>query len=474
MISMTQRVLALNLLFASAIASGCGDADANLDRDLDTVAAEHGLNGWLLVRVDETSVLDRPLAGLSDSLPRPGISTPLHIASLSKLLTEVAVLRLVDDGRLDLDRTLASYRPGFQPGFGDSVSVAQLMDMRSGLPRELDPDGLFKASLLDTAGFAGPYLDAIPTLPRATAEADVNGYSNVDFWLLGAVIEAVADAPLQDALRTLVLDPLDLQTTGYRDGAPHAMPGYDLSADGFVEVREDLSLRYASGGYVASVEDLHRLGEALLSPGFLEEESWRRLFGEGAVPERLEIFGALPGHAHMLMIDPTERLVATAVNNVTPRDLNGMIRLRDRVLTHVGIDATETSRARRTVTVQPLDELSVDAPLERCLKDWVPKLESGDAAAIHAGIAECGPTGAFEAGDPTWQEYVRIRSEAESFAVAGWRRVEEGAPRGIEVWIDFGDDGKLALLLIPSEADPTLVENLMVQPDDLTWMGHGY
>ena len=64
--------------------------------------------------------------------------TVYRVGSVSKLFTDIAVLQLVEEGRLTLDTSVRRVLPDFQPGnrFGIPITLRQLMSHRSGLVRE--------------------------------------------------------------------------------------------------------------------------------------------------------------------------------------------------------------------------------------------------------------------------------------------------------------------------------------------------
>src|SRR5207302_8403853 len=78
--------------------------------------------------------------GLADpKAKRPATAeTVYRVGSVSKLFTDLAVMRLVERGELDLDAPVTKYLPDFRPGnpFDKPITLRQLMTHRSGLVRE--------------------------------------------------------------------------------------------------------------------------------------------------------------------------------------------------------------------------------------------------------------------------------------------------------------------------------------------------
>jgi CubicO group peptidase (beta-lactamase class C family) len=127
--------------------------------------------------------------------------TIYDVASLTKVFTSTAALRLADAGRLDLRAPVASYLPEFR---WPSVAIWHLLTHTSGLDirlsalRHAGPAGLFEA--VYQAGLLYP--------PGARV-----AYTNVNALLLGEVVARLHGAPLDLALRDLVIEPLGLRDT---------------------------------------------------------------------------------------------------------------------------------------------------------------------------------------------------------------------------------------------------------------------
>ncbi|HVC32748.1 MAG TPA: serine hydrolase domain-containing protein [Chloroflexota bacterium] len=139
------------------------------------------------------------------------------VASVTKLATALAVLRLVDAGTLALDDALASVLPDAAAA-QTGVTTRTLLCHDSGLP--LDPRG-------ETSLYA-PGL-TWPTLAQACLQTSLRWppgsrvqYSNVGYGLLAVVVERLVGQAFPTALRSLVLDPLGIE--GYLGSEPPRAP----------------------------------------------------------------------------------------------------------------------------------------------------------------------------------------------------------------------------------------------------------
>ena len=140
--------------------------------------------------------------------PRP-VTTETHfdLASLTKVFTASAVLRLVSRGWLALDDRVGEHLSGFRSGGKDRITVRHLLTHTSGLPsfvRLYGPDPP-----------AGDPWSAILGTQLQGEPGDQVIYSDVGFMLLGRLVETISDKPLRAAIQDLVLDPLDLRGVRY-------------------------------------------------------------------------------------------------------------------------------------------------------------------------------------------------------------------------------------------------------------------
>jgi CubicO group peptidase (beta-lactamase class C family) len=131
------------------------------------------------------------------------LDTIYDIASLTKVFTATAALRLYEDGLLALDAPVERYLPEFQPR---GITVAHLLTHTSGLDIRL--------STLRETGRAG-ILAAVFNAKQLHSPGSTVAYTNVNSLLLGEIVARLADAPLDRALSTLVLEPLGLRDTCY-------------------------------------------------------------------------------------------------------------------------------------------------------------------------------------------------------------------------------------------------------------------
>lgn len=152
--------------------------------------------------------------------------SPLLTASVGKTVTAAQILRLVDDGKLRLDDQAADHFPtGLSSFDANHATIRDLLGMRSGLT---DPPSFFALVELDAT--IAEIADAVPD-PIAPAGSMIH-YANINFILLGAIIENVTGRSLTQTTLTGVLAHPDLGGLRYSGiGNALAGDGWDMVAD---------------------------------------------------------------------------------------------------------------------------------------------------------------------------------------------------------------------------------------------------
>jgi CubicO group peptidase (beta-lactamase class C family) len=202
--------------------------------------------------------------------PQPvGADTLFQIGSTTKTVTGTTVMRLVEDGTIDLDAPVRTYLPGLRLVDED---VASRVTMRH--------------LLTHTAGWVGDYFfdtgrgddalermaERMADLPQVTPLGEVWSYNNASFYLAGRIIEVVTGKPYELAARELVLEPLGMNESYF---FPEEVMTYSFAAghqirDGRAELVRPWALARsanAAGGLASSIRDQLRYARFHLGDG---------------------------------------------------------------------------------------------------------------------------------------------------------------------------------------------------------------
>jgi len=216
--------------------------------------------------------------------------TPMMIASISKPILGIQILRLADRSRLDLDADVNHYLP-FRldnPKLADeTITLRHLATHTSGI---VDVDAAGESPVSDRPWPLADYLRSVLTpegagpLAGRHFTADVPGtrreYSNIGARVAGAAVEQAAGASLRDLMRREVFRPLGMRRTSWSardfpagelalryEVAPCRPPPCELTPSRLRVEPQNFNTNYPDGGVHSTARDLAALSMALLNEG---------------------------------------------------------------------------------------------------------------------------------------------------------------------------------------------------------------
>ena len=139
--------------------------------------------------------------------------TIYRVGSISKLLTDISLMKLVEQGVLDLDAPVTNYLPDFKPHntTGKPITLRMLMTHRSGLVRESPVGSYFDPT--------GPSLDQTVASLNGTPmiyEPDTRTkYSNAAIAVVGAVLESKLSGRHADLVSKEIFEPLQMTSSSF-------------------------------------------------------------------------------------------------------------------------------------------------------------------------------------------------------------------------------------------------------------------
>jgi D-alanyl-D-alanine carboxypeptidase len=254
------------------------DALKALSARADVLAGEDELSGAVLVAKDGR-VLFSHAYGPADRKSRiPNtIATRFRIGSMNKMFTAVAILQLVEAGKVKLTAPLGTYLPGYpNREVATKVTIHQLLTHTGGTGDIFGPD--FEAHRKEPRTLA----DYVKLYGKRGVEFEPGSrwdYSNYGFILLGVVIERVTGQSYYDYVQAHIYAPAGMTSTGSlpeNQAVPDRSTGYTKPPGTTAWVPNTDTLPYrgtsAGGGY-STVEDLARFAHALLSHKLLSPRS---------------------------------------------------------------------------------------------------------------------------------------------------------------------------------------------------------
>ncbi|MEM7458429.1 MAG: serine hydrolase domain-containing protein [Pseudomonadota bacterium] len=183
---------------------------------------------------------------------------PVPTGSISKSFTAIAILQLVESGEVELDGNLSRYLDVFSGRPAGAITIRQLLGHTSGYSTRQGNDTHQDRTDSDDAMMR--QVDRMAEWELAYAPGTQWDYSNANYILLGAVIEAVSGLKYDRYVERRILEPIGMKNSFVGDGAiyPNIAVGHTPWFGGKRPVKGSKSSRVIApaGGVVASANDL--------------------------------------------------------------------------------------------------------------------------------------------------------------------------------------------------------------------------
>ena len=315
---------------------------SDLARDLDGLAADTGFSG--VVRVDGPEGIEAVRAyGFADrahAIPNEP-DTQFGIASGTKSLTALVVMRLVEDGALDPATTARSALGADLPLVDERVTVEHLLAHRSGIGDYLDeeievdlPEYPMPVPVQQLATTEA-YLGVLDGHPQKFAPGVRFAYCNSGYVLLALIAERTAEMPFPDLVQDLVCMPAKMSDTAFLRS--DELPG--RAAIGYTQVDGEwrtnvfhLPVRGSGdGGMYTTASDITAFWQALFAGSIVRESTLAEMLRErsAARPDRgyglgfwlpvgrgvVQMEGGDAGVAFRSVHDPNRRVTWTLFSN---------------------------------------------------------------------------------------------------------------------------------------------------------------
>ncbi|MEU2582779.1 serine hydrolase domain-containing protein [Streptomyces avermitilis] len=204
--------------------------------------------------------------------------------SVTKVFTAAVVLQLVAEHRVALDRPVQDYLKGLFPADWPPITVAELLNHTSGIQPADGPGDSFADQYAHRFDSTTPRQLVASALakPLEFTPGTQQDYLNINYTVLGLLIEKVTGTGYEHQVQRRILDPLHLRDTYFpgddtRILGPHNH-GYQTTAGGLVDVTEwNVSAGWAAGNIISSTADLERFTTALFSGKIVPRAQFRHM-----------------------------------------------------------------------------------------------------------------------------------------------------------------------------------------------------
>ncbi len=242
-----------------------------LERFIAHEMADKELPAVSIALVDDQQIVWSKGFGLANAKDRTPVTdeTIYRVGSVSKLFTDIAIMQLVEQGKLNLDAPVTRYLRDFHPrnSFGKPITLRQLMSHRSGLVREPPIGNYFDPTEPSLARTIASLNDTeVVYAPESHTK-----YSNAAIATVGYVLERTQRQPFAKYLKRAVLDPLGLSHSSFEptpETTKNLAKAYMWTIDGRTFEAPTFQMGIApSGSMYTTVNDLGRFMSALFAGG---------------------------------------------------------------------------------------------------------------------------------------------------------------------------------------------------------------
>ncbi|WP_313374764.1 serine hydrolase domain-containing protein [Chishuiella sp.] len=239
------------------------------------------VSGGFLVAKNGKIIFEK-YQGMADASHKREIdqNTPLHIASISKVFTSMAIMKLIERNKINLDQKVNTILEGFPY---DDITVRNLLSHRSGLPNYANVLWNNKKVMLNgekpisNQGVLNAFREYNVKQIRPADKGFY--YSNTNFAFLALIIEKVMKMPYGKAMKYMIFDPLEMKNTFVFD--------YDKDKDtiaksykynGYEWAWDDFDRTYGDKNIYSTPRDLFKLDIAMYSDDFLPKKIKDEIF----------------------------------------------------------------------------------------------------------------------------------------------------------------------------------------------------
>lgn len=208
--------------------------------------------------------------------------TVYRIGSITKQFTALAIMILVEQGKLKLNDIMLDYLPNY-PQRDHKVTIDQLLNHTSGIKSYTDIEKFWEISERDLS--RQEIVDLFSSEPVEFSPSENYQYNNSGYYLLGLIIENVSGMSYADFLKANVWQPLEMFDTYYLGKTKpikNIATGYDHKDNEFVLARPlGMDNPFSGGSLGSSILDLLKWQTALNENQLISRQSYNKMIEPG-------------------------------------------------------------------------------------------------------------------------------------------------------------------------------------------------
>lgn len=248
---------------------------SKLENYMDAQANINGFSGTVLITKNDSILLKKAygFADLEWEIPNT-IDSKYSLASVSKQFTAVAILQLVEKGKLSLEDKLTKFYPNFS--YGKQITIKMMLTHNAGFQMDYDELYLAKTTLNKDS-----VADYIMQKPLLFTPGSKTAYSNIGYYLLARIIEKVSNQSYATYLKLNLFDKAKMYNSGISNNdsiIPKATKAY-YKKDNVLLKNPYINWDFNIGhdGVYSTVDDLYLWNKALFDSTILLSEPSKKV-----------------------------------------------------------------------------------------------------------------------------------------------------------------------------------------------------
>lgn len=259
-------ILALVLSASVSAVPGQSPKAKQIDDLIAPIAARGQFSGIVLASENGKVIYEKAFGWASAELKVPNaVNTRIGIASITKPMTGIILVKLVEDGKLGIDDKLNKFIPDFPNG--EKITIAMLSQHRSGIPHRVMPDEQ------ETIRYTSvEMIEKVKQAKLAFEPGTQRLYSSGGYAVLSRVLEIASGKSYAELLKKYVFEPAGMTDSLDWDGAAlieRRAQDHLLDDRGYVNAPvKDYSFLVGAGSVISTAADIHRFSTAMAEGKF--------------------------------------------------------------------------------------------------------------------------------------------------------------------------------------------------------------
>lgn len=300
--------------------------EVSLNSELSEMANQNIFSGNVYVAKDWQPVYSQSV-GLSDwnKNTKININTKFNIGSINKFFTAIAILQLLEEGKLRLNDPITKFITGFSDPRAKEVTIKDLLQHKSGWTMYWENE--YYLDNRENLKTIDDYIKFLKKDKLAFDPGTNRRYSNTGFVMLGAVIERITDMSYFKYIQKNVFEKARMDNSGYRMDVDELAKGYtstkgkNKSGDWEENSTTVGPVGNSAGGGYSTVKDLLSFIKALYNFKLVSKKSTILLLNDylpGGKMTDLTLGGGGPGVMAIAEYDFENKITIIALSNIDP------------------------------------------------------------------------------------------------------------------------------------------------------------